>query len=52
MTTTFKAAATKTDGVNAMNFEFTFTRLERIAFGPSKITTLGAELSGWDISET
>src|SRR5258707_12080281 len=44
MTTTFNAAATKTVGVNATNFEFTFTRLERIAFGPGKITTLGAEL--------
>src|SRR3984957_10012010 len=43
MTTTFNAAATKTVGVNATNFEFTFTRLERIAFGPGKITTLGAE---------
>jgi hypothetical protein len=38
------AAATKTVGVDATNFEFTFTRLERIAFGPCKITTLGAEL--------
>jgi hypothetical protein len=27
MTTTFNAAATKTVGVNATNFEFTFTRL-------------------------
>ena len=36
--------ATKTVGVNATNFDFTFTRLERIAFGPGKITTLGAEL--------
>src|SRR5260370_42397057 len=44
MTTTFNAAATKTVGVNATNFEFTFTRLERIAFGPGKVTTLGAEL--------
>ncbi|HTG02964.1 MAG TPA: hypothetical protein VK635_02730 [Bradyrhizobium sp.] len=44
MTTTFNAAATKTVGVNATNFEFTFTRLERMAFGPGKITTLGAEL--------
>src|ERR1700692_2815603 len=44
MTTTFNAAATKTVGVNATNFEFTFTRLERIAFGPGKITTLRAEL--------
>src|ERR1700676_3837730 len=44
MTTTFNAAATKTVGVNATNFAFTFTRLERIAFGPGKITTLGAEL--------
>jgi hemoglobin-like flavoprotein len=44
MTTTFNAAATKTVGVNATSFEFTFTRLERIAFGPGKITTLGAEL--------
>jgi hypothetical protein len=43
MTTTFDAAATKTVDVNATNFEFTFTRLERIAFGPGKITTLGAE---------
>jgi hypothetical protein len=45
MTTTFNAAATKTVGVNATNFEFTFTRLERITFGPGKITTLGAELT-------
>jgi hypothetical protein len=37
MTTTFNAAATNTVGVNATNFEFTFTRLERIAFGPGKI---------------
>jgi hypothetical protein len=44
MTTTFNAAATKTVGVNATNFEFTFTRLERITFGPGKITALGAEL--------
>src|SRR5258707_14209060 len=44
MTTTFNAAATKTVGVNATNFEFTFTRLERIAFGPGKITTLGSDL--------
>ena len=44
MTTTFNAAATQTVGVNATNFEFTFTRLERIAFGPDKITTLGAKL--------
>src|SRR5258707_11776651 len=44
MTTTFNAAATKTVGVNATSFEFTFTRLERIASGPGKITTLGAEL--------
>src|SRR5260221_13103509 len=44
MTTTFNAADTKTVGINATNFEFTFTRLERIAFGPGKITTLGAEL--------
>jgi Iron-containing alcohol dehydrogenase len=44
MTTTFNAAATKTVRVNGTNFEFTFTRLERIAFGPGKITTLGAEL--------
>jgi hypothetical protein len=43
MTTTFNAAATKAAGVNATNFEFTFTRLERIAFGPGRITTLGAE---------
>jgi hypothetical protein len=44
MTTTFNAAATKTVGVNATNFEFTFARLERITFSPGKITTLGAEL--------
>src|ERR1700730_13460977 len=44
MTTIFNAAANKAVGVNATNFEFTFTRLERIAFGPGKITTLGAEL--------
>ena len=44
MTTTFNAAATKTVGVNATSFEFTFTGLERIEFGPGKITTLGAEL--------
>ena len=43
MTTTFNAAGTKTVRVNGTNFEFTFTRLERIAFGPGKITTLGAE---------
>src|ERR1700752_2958671 len=44
MTPTFNAGATKTVGVSATHFEFTFTRLERIAFGPGKITTLGAEL--------
>src|SRR5260370_28947981 len=44
MTTTGNEAATKTVGGNETNFEFTFTRLERIAFGHGKITKLGAEL--------
>jgi len=44
MTNDLQCGCYQTVGVNATNFEFTFTRLERIAFGPGKITTLGAEL--------